>query len=202
MLVTEDLHWADRATIQLIDYFARRRSRCSVMWVASFRLAEVVASDQPLNALRRELHLHGLCEELVLDSFSQADVAAYLAARAPSMAHDESFVRTLHERTEGVPLFVSSVTNEVARRAEQGDIPAAVLLASSPLPDSLFAIIDHYLAKLSEERRQLLSAAAVCGLQFSIETLARVLGTRHPLGCRRVRSTLARTGLAGHIRRG
>jgi len=176
LLVTEDLHWADRATIHLIDYFARRRSRCSVMWVASFRLAEVVASDQPLNSLRRELHLHGLCEELVLDSFSQADVAEYLTARAPSIAHDESFVRMLHERTEGVPLFVSSVTNEVSRRAERGDIPSAALLASSPLPDSLFAIIDHYLAKLSDERRQLLSAAAVCGLQFSIETLARVLG--------------------------
>jgi DNA-binding winged helix-turn-helix (wHTH) protein/tetratricopeptide (TPR) repeat protein len=176
LLVTEDLHWSDRATIQLLDYFARRRSRCRVMWLASFRLAEVVASDQPLNTLRRELNLHGLCEELVLDSFSQADVAAYLAARAPSIEHDESFVRTLHERTEGVPLFVSSVTNEVARRADQGDMPAAALLASSPLPDSLFAIIDHYLAKLSDERRQLLSAAAVCGLQFSIETLARAIG--------------------------
>ena len=176
LLVTEDLHWADRATIHLIDYFARRRSRCSVMWVASFRLTEVVASDQPLNTLRRELHLHGLCEELVLDSFSQADVAAYLAVRAPSMAHDDSFVRTLHERTEGVPLFVSSVTNEVSMRAEGGDISAAALLASSPLPAGLFAIIDHYLAKLSDERRQLLSAAAVCGLQFSIDTLARVLG--------------------------
>ena len=176
LLVTEDLHWADRATIHLIDYFARRRSRCSVMWVASFRLAEVVASDQPLSALRRELHLHGLCEELVLESFSQDEVAAYLAARAPSMAHDDSFVRTLHERTEGVPLFVSSVTNDVSRRAERGDIPAAALLASSPLPDSLFAIIDHYLARLGDERRQLLSAAAVCGLKFDIETLARVLG--------------------------
>ena len=148
LLVTEDLHWSDRTTIQLIDYFARRRSRCSVMWLASFRLTEVVASAHPLNTLRRELHLHGLCEELVLDSFSQADVAAYLAARAPSMAHDETFVRTLHERTEGVPLFVSAVTNEVSKRgAEGGDIAAAALLASSPLPDSLFAIIDHYLAK-------------------------------------------------------
>src|SRR5687767_4228434 len=120
LLVTEDLHWGDRATIQLIDYFARRRSRGSVMWVSSFRVAEVVASDQPLNALRREFLLHGLCEELVLDSFSQADVAAFLAARAPSMAHDESFVRAMHERTEGVPLFIDSMTNDVATRTARG----------------------------------------------------------------------------------
>ena len=46
LLVTEDLHWSDRATIRLIDYVARRRSR-RLMWLASFRLAEVVALDHP-----------------------------------------------------------------------------------------------------------------------------------------------------------
>ena len=122
LLVTEDLHWGDRATIQLIDYLARRRSRGRLMWLSSFRLAEVIASDHPLNALRHELHLHGLCEEIVLDSFSEAEVAAYVAERSPSMASDESFVRALHERTEGVPLFVASVTSDVAARSAQSGI--------------------------------------------------------------------------------
>ena len=44
LLVTEDLHWSDRATIQLIDHVARRRGRARLMWLASFRLAEVVAT--------------------------------------------------------------------------------------------------------------------------------------------------------------
>ena len=48
LLVTEDLHWSDRATIQLIDYIARRRGSARLMWLASFRLAEVVALDHPL----------------------------------------------------------------------------------------------------------------------------------------------------------
>ena len=43
LLVTEDLHWSDRATIQLIDYIARRRGPARLMWLSSFRLAEVVA---------------------------------------------------------------------------------------------------------------------------------------------------------------
>ena len=175
LLVTEDLHWSDRATIQLIDYLARRRSRGSLMWLSSFRLAEVIASDHPLNALRHELHLHRLCEEIVLDSFSEAEVAAYVAARSPSMGSDESFVQALHERTEGVPLFVASVTSDVAARSAQDGIASAALLANSPVPENLFAIIDHYLAKLGDERRLLLSAAAVYGLEFRIDTLARVL---------------------------
>ncbi len=50
LLITEDLHWSDRATVQLIDYVARRRGRTRLMWLASFRVAEVVALDHPLNS--------------------------------------------------------------------------------------------------------------------------------------------------------
>ncbi len=140
-------------TIQLIDYLARRRSSARLMWLSSFRLAEVIAGDHPLNALRHELHLHGLCEEIVLDSFSEAEVAAYLAERSPSIASDESFVRALHERTEGVPLFVASMTSDVAARSAQSGVATAALLANLAVPDNLLAIIDHYSSKLGNERR-------------------------------------------------
>jgi predicted ATPase len=83
LLVTEDLHWSDRATIQLIDHVARRRGRAGLMWLATFRVAEVVATDHPLNALRRELRLHRLCEEILLDPFSEAEVADYIARLSP-----------------------------------------------------------------------------------------------------------------------
>ena len=121
LLVTEDLHWSDRATIQLIDYIARRRGSARLMWLASFRLAEVVALDHPLNPLRHELRLHGLCEEIVLDPFSESEVADYVAERSPAIATDEAFVRALHERTDGVPLFVASVMSggDRARRARR-----------------------------------------------------------------------------------
>ena len=119
LLVTEDLHWSDRATIQLIDYVARRRGSARLMWLASFRLAEVVALDHPLNPLRHELRLHDLCEEIVLDPFSESEVADYVAERSPAIATDEAFVRALHERTDGLPLFVASVMSEMSTRAAQ-----------------------------------------------------------------------------------
>jgi DNA-binding winged helix-turn-helix (wHTH) protein/tetratricopeptide (TPR) repeat protein len=177
LLVTEDLHWGDRATTQLIDYVARRRSSARLMWLSSFRLTEVIVSNESLNAVRHELRLHGLCEEIVLDPFSETEVAAYIAEYSPSMAADEGFVRALHERTDGVPLFVSSVTNDVIARAEQHgrDHGDTASLASMPVPEDLTAIIDHYMHRLDDERRSLLSAAAVCGVDFRSDTLARVL---------------------------
>jgi len=177
LLLTEDLHWSDRATIQLIDYIARRRGSAPLMWLGSFRLADVVALDHPLNRLRRELRLHNLSEEIVLDPFSESEVAEYLAKQAPSVARDEAFVRALHERTDGLPLFVASVTTDViARAAEAGDHGAAEReLEKIAVPDNLAAIIDHYIAKLSSDQRLVLSAAAVCGVEFNIDPIANAL---------------------------
>ena len=177
LLVTEDLHWSDRATIQLIDYIARRRGSAPLMWLGSFRIADVVALDHPLNRLRRELRLHHLSEEIVLDPFSESEVAEYLGKQAPSIARDEAFVRALHERTDGLPLFVASLTIDVmARAVEGGDHDAAERqLGQIAVPDNLAAIIDHYIAKLSDDQRVVLSAAAVCGVEFHIDSIASAL---------------------------
>ncbi|MGQ0800702.1 MAG: ATP-binding protein [Pseudomarimonas sp.] len=175
LLVTEDLHWADPATAQLIDYMARRRTPSRLMWLSSFRLAEVVALDRPVGALRHELRARGLCVEIVLDSFNEREIADYLAGHAPQLAQDEAFVRALHARTEGVPLFVESVIGDVASRATTSASAEAVL-AEVPVPQNLAALIDHYLARLDTGRRALLTAAAVCGASFCAELLAQVLG--------------------------
>jgi len=177
LLVSEDLHWSDRATIQLIDYVARRRGGARFMWLASFRLAEVVALDHPVNPLRHELRLHGLCQEVMLDPFSETEVADYVAQRSPTLGSDEAFVRALHERTDGVPLFVASVITDVVERAAQsGDGNAAgAQLVDAAVPENLAAIIDHYIAKLGNEQRQLLAAAAVCGVEFRVSTVSEAL---------------------------
>jgi len=174
LLVTEDLHWSDRATIQLIDYVARRRGRARLMWLSSFRLAEVIALDHPLNPLRHELRLQRLCQEVVLDPFSETEVANYIAQRSASLARDEAFVRGLHERTDGVPLFVSSVVTEVMERTPD-DAAVEARLAAVAVPENLAAIIDHHIARLGSEARALLSAAAVCGVEFRAETVALAL---------------------------
>src|SRR5204862_8138238 len=42
-------------------------------------------------------------------------------------------------------------------------------------PENLAAVIDHYIARLGSDERALLTAAAVCGVEFRVETLALAL---------------------------
>lgn len=174
LLVTEDLHWSDRATIQLVDYIARRRGRARLMWLASFRLAEVVALEHPLNSVRRELRLHAMCTEVVLDPFSESEVAACIATQSRSLAGDDGFVHALYERTDGVPLFVTSIMHDVMSQPDP-DVQAARVEASA-VPDNVANIIDHYVARLGVEQRRLMTAAAVCGTEFRLPTVANVIG--------------------------
>ena len=163
------------------------------MWLASFRLTEVIALDHPLSALRHELRLNGLCEEIVLDSFTERETAAFLAARAPELAQDEAFVRALHDRTEGMPLFVASMAEDVVSRIRQEQRGHVADLTDIPVPQGLSALIDHYLARLDAGRHALLGAASVCGMQFRVETLASILG-RSVLDVSDVCDALARQG--------
>ena len=181
LLVTEDLHWSDRATIQLIDCIARRRGSARLMWLASFRLAEVVALDHPLNPLRHELRLHRLCEEIVLDPFSETEVADYIAQRSPSLARDEGLracAARAHRRRAAVRLVGHHRGD--GTRGPQGvrRMPGRGLAIA--VPENLAAIIDHYIARLDSEPRAVLSAAAVCGVEFRVDTVALALERASP----------------------
>jgi hypothetical protein len=174
LLVTEDLHWSDPATVQLMDYLARRRSRARLLWLGSFRVTELIAAEHPLATVRHELRLHGLGTELVLDDFSVAEVGEYLAARVPALEVEPALVRALHDRTDGLPLFVAGVIDDlVGHPAPEGDPQAR--LAAMAIPETLSGVIDRYIQELTPEQRSLLETASVCGVQFRLSTVARVL---------------------------
>jgi tetratricopeptide (TPR) repeat protein len=148
------------------------------MCLASFRITEIIAAEHPLKSLRHELRLHGLSQEIVLDPFSEADVGQFVKQRAPSLADNETFVRSLHERTDGLPLFLAAVLDEViARHSDDKSLSTTSEgFGLGAVPENLAAIIDHYIARLDSEPRLILSAAAACGMEFRVTTIAEVIG--------------------------
>jgi DNA-binding winged helix-turn-helix (wHTH) protein/tetratricopeptide (TPR) repeat protein len=180
LLVTEDLHWSDQATLQLIDHVARRRGPARLLWLGSLRLAEVIAEEHPLKALRHELKLHRLCEEILLDPFSEHEVEEFLAQRQPGCVPSEDLVRALHGRTDGLPLFLVNVVDELQAQGPTwseaaGARATAVPSVQAPVPESLAGVIDKQIARLPAEDCALLEAASVCGTEFSPATVAAAL---------------------------
>lgn len=181
VLITEDLHWSDHATVRLIDHLARRGGHARLLWLGTFRLPELVAEDHPLNGLRHELRLRGLCDELVLQSFSEADLARYLGERFPTLVPSERFVRSLHRHTDGLPLFVVNVIDDLLSEgtldpADGSAWAEAPLPPARQVPTRLVGLVERQIARLSAGERQLLEAASVCGADFRLRVLAGLLG--------------------------
>ncbi|MEZ6929622.1 AAA family ATPase [Aeromonas sp. S16(2024)] len=175
LLITEDLHWGDPSTLQLIDYLARRRSPSRLMWLGSVRPDEPLVTEHPLHGLRQALRGQGLGEEIGLAPFSEQEVVTYVSERMPAMNVPPGLALALHERTGGVPLFVAALATEVMSRTDHDDDTEPARLVRRVLPESLGALIDHHVARLLEPQRQLLAAAAVLGMRVHVDTLARVL---------------------------
>lgn len=170
LLVTEDLHWCDEATVRLIDHVARRRPPAHLMWLASYRTPELVARDHPLNGLRHDLRLRRLCQELLLEPFSEAELAAYLKALRPAMAVDDAQVHRLYRQTDGLPLFVANLLDEWS----EGPEPAPTT-DEWAVSGSLAGIIERQLGRMTADTTDMLEAAAVCGVEFSCAMVARML---------------------------
>ena len=181
LLVIEDLHWCDDATLRLFNHFARQRAPAHVMCIGTFRVTQVIAEGHPMQALRQELKLQRLCEEIVLDPFSEAEVQEYLRGRAPVVEPTEAFVRRVHSHTDGLPLFVVNVVDALVSQDSDTSATARQRLSFAantplPVPEDLMGAVETRIARLSPEHVTLLEAAAVCGVEFRAGAVAEVLG--------------------------
>ena len=179
LLITEDLQWSDHATVDLINHVARRRGTARWMWLATFRVAEVIADDHPVRAVRHELRLQRLADEILVDPFSEQELADYVARRQIGVDWPETFLQAMHRHTDGLPLFVVNVVDDLLA---QGALPAPDTSGDAQLtfdklsvPESLAGVMERQIARLPGEQTALLEAASACGLEFRPAVVARVL---------------------------
>ena len=102
VLVLEDLHWSDSATIDLLAMFARRREASRLLVIGTYRSADVAVTEHPLKATKHELALHGRCEEIPLEFLSVNAVAEYLSRRFARQEWPSELARALHRGPTGI----------------------------------------------------------------------------------------------------
>jgi DNA-binding winged helix-turn-helix (wHTH) protein len=192
VLWLEDLHWSDLSTVDLLAMLARRRAPARLLVVGTYRPANVIASRHSLRALVGELNAHAQCAELPLRFLTAPAVTQYLAVRfAPpksQTARLEEWGRFVHRHTDGNPLFMVAMVDDLVSRGVIGEAalerpwPAPPTSLAGGLPESLRQLIDHQLDRLSQEERGVLEAASVAGMEFSAALVARRLGNRRARG--------------------
>lgn len=158
--VVEDLHWADRATLDLLRFVATNLVRESVLLVLTYRLDEVTRHS-PMHAWLAELRRLPRVEALPLARLGRDDATTLVRALTPAAA-DPALVASIVTRADGNPLF----TQHLVWQSVDAD---------GPLPEALSDLLSCRLATLPTRTRALIDAACVLARPVPVELLAATL---------------------------
>ena len=172
ILVLEDLHWSDYATLDLVAALARRREPARLLVIGTYRPVDVIVSDHPLRSLKQELQGHGQCQEFPLGLLTPAEVATYLTNRFSAGVLPEEVVDMIYQRTDGNPLFLTNVVEYLiaqgvfCRRDERWELRGTTAQIVTGMPESTRQMIERQIEQLTPDEQRVLEAASAIGMEF------------------------------------
>ena len=178
VLILEDLHWSDYATLDLISYLATQRRRAHLMLIGTYRDIDLNVSGHPLKAVKQQLLAKQLCKELPLEYLTVAATSDYLTVRFLRHDFPAGLAELIHKRTDGNPLFMVNTvdylleTGLIVQRAGKWTLSVAIDKVEVGVPDNIRQMIERQLEHLSLEKQRTLEAASVAGVEFSTLALA------------------------------
>ena len=161
VVVVEDIHWADRSTLELLAFLARNLREGSIVVLASYRTDEL-HRDHPLRPFLVEQERAGRFEHVELNRFDRSELADQLAAILGAPA-DAELVGGIMGRSQGNAFYAEELL--------------AATSANGGVADSLRDVVLARVASLSQPTQALVRVAAAGGTRVSPTLLARVWGT-------------------------
>ncbi|MBA2452186.1 MAG: hypothetical protein H0V47_03380 [Chloroflexia bacterium] len=173
LLVLEDLHWADRSSLLLLDFLARDLRASRIVILATYRESDV-DRFHPLNQALSQIVRQSGNRRIQLEGLSRKDVGRFVAALADVEPPDE-LIEAVYGLTEGNPFFVGEV---VQLLVHSGQIAAPLSGHAWPLtiPPGVREVMHQRLDRLSDRANALLAVGAVIGRGFGMNVLHLATG--------------------------
>ena len=168
VLVLEDLHWADAATIDLARYCAERLARRPLLIVGTYREDEV---ENDTGRARAIAALANGADIVTLAPLAPGQVEHLVNSVLLdlSLTLSSEIIAEVRDLADGRPLFAEEMLRSALDRAARSDA------AGSPVPTSIRASVRERMLAMDEHMREILVHAAVFGRRFSAAMLAKLL---------------------------
>ncbi len=179
LLVLDDLHWADRASLELLHYLVRGLAAQRVLVLATCRDGEM-DTEPALRPLLRSLRRTGLLADVAVPRLQPDAVAALVRGTLDGEAPAE-IVRLIERRSGGTPLFVemllgSLVDSGCLHRSGGVWTLSGDMAQEIDIPPVIQDIIADRLERLGADERHVLHVIAIDGEATPIEVLCAASG--------------------------
>ena len=174
VLILDDLHWADKPSLLLLEFLALELAGSRILLVGTYRDIEL-SRDHPLVRALGEMTRERLFQRVVLRGLTQQDIGRFIELTTGSPP-PLGLAEAVHSQTEGNPLFVTEVVRLLVQEGELtrervGKGEAWAL----KIPAGVREVIGRRLSSLSQRCNQTLSIASVIGREFTLEQLLRLI---------------------------
>jgi DNA-binding winged helix-turn-helix (wHTH) protein len=182
VLVFEDLHWSDTATLDWLAHLARRSEPARLVVIATYRRVEALMRGNALIGVHAELTAQRLALEIPLAPLDRDAVQTVLTQRFGDSAAIRALARRVHARTEGHPLFTVNVIDELVARGALVNGAAGWTFDSdtqpveSLVPGDVRRTIEHRVRRLSHREQHILQIASIAGHEFAAAIVAAGAG--------------------------
>jgi len=178
VLVCEDVHWADPASVGLVTQLLPLAAQLPVLFIAALR-ADTDSQGWGLLTAARELFGDALVE-LRLQPLSEDDSRDLVANLLEIESLPERVRDAILARAEGNPFFVEEVIRMLIERGvierHENRWVATAEASSVEIPETLHGLLLARIDQLPDAAKRTLRVASVIGRQFPLRVLERVLG--------------------------
>lgn len=177
LLIVEDLHWSDQASLEFLLYLVRRMADQPVLLLLSARSTDAEAG---LVELLAGLDREPITQEIRLDPLTRVEVAQLLKAILNQPQElSAKFVDAIYSLTEGNSFFAEEICTSLIASGDiyyTGSQWRRRPLSQIDIPDSVQRLVQQRLSRLSQPARQLIDLAAVSGRSFDFAVLQALTG--------------------------
>ncbi|MFN2525500.1 MAG: AAA family ATPase [Actinomycetota bacterium] len=181
LLVLDDLHWADKPTLQLLQHVIRRLEDAPVLIVGTYRDVDL-DRKHPLADVLGSMRRDHLYQRISLGGLSRDEVTELLEQAAGHAMDErgEALAEALYRETEGNPFFIEEVLRHLieTRRLYLKDgrwVSDVSDVAELGIPEGVREAIGRRLSRLSESVNEVLSQAATLGRVFEFPVVAQMV---------------------------
>jgi tetratricopeptide (TPR) repeat protein len=168
LLVLDDVHWADLASLMLLELFCQSLPGLPILVVATYRDPQAGETELDSGMLARLVRLG---HHFNLRGLSKPEVGRFVEETGGAKPL-ESFVSALHGATNGNPFFVVEVLRLLAAEPPEKQLEQATSEVF-PIPPSVRVTIRKRISLLPEPARSILTVGAVIGREFDLPVLER-----------------------------
>ncbi|HEY1883005.1 MAG TPA: AAA family ATPase [Candidatus Cybelea sp.] len=171
VIVIEDLHWADAATLDLLEYLGSQVHRMRLLILASFRPDDLHA-DHPATAAIAKIARHAQGGRIDLEPLEGVELRTFIDEALSGFALSREIRQAVALAGEGNPFF----TEELLKNAVQQATEARSRGERWQIPHSVRTALLERLRPFGSEERDIVTQAAVIGRTFSLDLLATITG--------------------------